>query len=207
VDALAQVQKDKTFFDAAPASIRSCQGADALVKYFEALNDVMIIARVLNPDNAAQPSGDGLYVQRGFVKAPEKKPDPNAPQIPQIDPFSGKPIGPVPPQEQVEVGVLTAVVSQGGLDLIGGAGQASKVKIHPNKPLIFTVEVRKPGALQSQSDKRQLPPNTADVWGLIRWLSTTSNRSFQVLGVGFGIDASPSLPAVWPVRRTFGLPD
>jgi hypothetical protein len=207
IDALAKVVKDKTYFDSAPATIRSCMGADALVKYFEAFNDVMTIARVLNPDNAAQPSGDGLYVQRSVVKPTEKKPDPNTPQVPQIDPFTGRPIPSTTPPEMVETGILTAVVSQAGLDLIGGPGNASKVKIHPNKPLVFTVEVRPAGAQQSKTDRRQLPQNTADIWGLIKWMASTSNRNFQVLGVGFGIDSSPSLPAVWPLRRTFGLPE
>ena len=205
VDALAKVVKDQTYFDNASATVNSCQGAEVLKKMFAALNDVMTVAKVLNPDNAAQPGGDGLYVQRGFVKPPEKKPDPRAVPVVPIDPLTGQPLI-VPPQpvEQVDVGVLTAEVSQSGLTLIGGS-QGDKKKIHPNKPLLFTVEVRKPGALQPVTDKRALPLNNSGVWGLVSWLHANPNRNFSVLGVGFGIDSSPTLPAPWPVRSNFGL--
>jgi hypothetical protein len=211
VDQLQKVVKDKTWFDGADATVRAAAGADVLARMFEALNDVITISRVLNPDNSAQPGGDGLYIQRGFVKAAEKKPDPNAPVQPtvQIDPITGQPrIIPAPPAPEVEVGVLTAEVSQGGVPLIGGTGQATKVKIKPNQPLQFLVEVRRPGDAQSKTFRASLP--TAEftgVWGLVSWLIKNPGRNFGVGGVGFGVDSSPALPGVWPVRRSFGLND
>ncbi len=211
VDQLQKVVKDKTWFDGADASVRAAAGADVLARLFEAFNDVITISRVLNPDNAAQPGGDGLYIQRGFVKAAEKKPDPNAPQQPsvQIDPITGQPrIIPAPPPPEIEVGVLTAEVSQGGVPLIGGTGQATKVKIKPHQPLQFVVEVRRPGDAQSRVTRATLP--TAEftgVWGLVSWINRNPGRNFGVGGVGFGVESSPALPAVWPVRRSFGLND
>jgi hypothetical protein len=206
VDQLQKVLKDKTWFDGADASVRSAAGADVLAKTYEAFNDIVTISRVLNPDNAAQPAGDGLYIQRGFVKAPEKKPDPRA--VPQIDPLTGQLIPQVQPVEQVEVGVLAAEVSQGGVPLIGGAGQAMKVKIKPNQPLLFTVEVRRPNEVQSRVSKATLPTaGHTGVWGLVSWIIANPGRNFGVGGVGFGVESSPALPAAWPTRRSFGLND
>ncbi len=210
VDQLQKVVKDKTWFDGADATVRSAAGADVLAKTFEAFNDVVTIARVLNPDNAAQPGGDGLYIQRGFVKAAVKQADPNAPPgTVQIDPLTGRPmIIPAPPAPEVEVGVLTAEVSQGGVPLIGGPRQATKVKIKPKQALQFTVEVRRPQDAQSRISKATLP--TAEftgVWGLVSWMIKNPGRNFGVGGVGFGIESSPALPAVWPTRRNFGLND
>ena len=210
VDQLQKVVKDKTWFDGADATVRSAVGADLLVKTFESFNDVITISRVLNPDNAAQPGGDGLYIQRGFVKAAEKKADPNAPPgAVQIDPLTGRPmVIPAPPAPEVEVGVLTAEVSQGGVPLIGGTGQATKVKIKPNQPLAFTVETRALGAAQSRVSKATLPTaGQTGVWGLVSWMIANPNRNFGVGGVGFGIEAAPALPAIWPSRRSFGLND
>lgn len=211
VDQLQKVVKDKTWFDGADATVRAAAGADVLAKTFEAFNDVITISRVLNPDNAAQPAGDGLYIQRGFVKAAVKQNDPNAPPpgAMQVDPITGR-LVPLPPQpvEQVEVGVLTAEVSQGGVPLIGGTGQATKVKIKPNQPLQFTVEVRRPQDAVSKVHKATLP--TAEftgVWGLVSWINRNPGRNFGVGGVGFGLESSPALPPVWPTRRTFGLND
>ncbi len=205
VDALAKVVKDKTWFEMAPGSVTGCAGADVLKRNFDAISDVMIIARVLNPDNAAQPGGDGLFVQRGAVEAPKNKPNPLAPvPVPPFDPT--QPPAPPAPLEQIEVGVLSAIVSQGNLDIIGGPGQAARVKIHPNKPLTFKVVVRKPGTVQEKSGEYKIPQTaSASPWGVVDWIMRRTDRSIKIDVVGFGIDSSPALPAVWPLRSNFGL--
>ena len=92
------------------------------------------------------------------------------------------------------------------MPLIGGAGQAMKVKIKPNQPLKFMVEVRRPGDAQSRVTNAELPTKGyTGVWGLVGWIIDNPGRNFGVGGVGFGVESSPALPAVWPVRRTFGL--
>ena len=100
------------------------------------------------------------------------------------------------------------LLTREGVPLIGGTGQATKVKIKPNQALQFTVEVRRPQDAQSRVTKATLP--TAEftgVWGLVSWMIKNPGRNFGVGGVGFGIESSPALPAVWPTRRNFGLND
>lgn len=205
---LAKVMKDKEYFDSASASVRSSAGGEAVAKVFEGMSDVMTISKIFHPDNATQPGGDGLFVRREVVGATERQPAPRPPQpLPPGEIIPGVPPVQPPPQPvpDVEYGVLTAVVNQGGIDLIGGPGDAVSRKIHPNKILTFTVEVRAKGALQSRRDRRQLPSKESGAWGLARWMIANPERRFKVVTVGFDIYSSPDVPATWPVRRNFGL--
>lgn len=180
---------------------------------FTALGDAVAISKAVNPANKTQDGGDGLYVQRGYVKPAEKKPDPNAPvpvPVPPInDPrFPPQPPVPVQPAPEVEVGVLSAVVSQNGFGLLGGTGQSQKAKIHPGQQLSFVVEHRPVGALQPRRENSVIPRTATEAWGVVRWMSERENRNFTVGPVTFGLDSSPPLPAPksWPQRSTFGLP-
>jgi hypothetical protein len=214
LESLVKLEKDRAYFaDTMPPAYRNSTGAKTMSDIFAALGEVVSISKAVNPAAKSQEGGDGIIVQRGYVKPAEKKPDPNAPQPvqPFNDPrFPPQPPVPVQPAPEVEVGVLSAIVSQNGFGLLGGTGQSQKAKIHPGQQLTFTVEHRPAGALQPRREAAVIPRTATEPWGVVRWMSERENRNFVLpeSKVTFGLDSSPPLPGpkAWPQRSTFGLP-
>ena len=66
--------------------------------------------------------------------------------------------------------------------------------------------IRKPGTVQEKSGEYKIPQTaSASPWGVVDWIMRRTDRSIKIDVVGFGIDSSPALPAVWPLRSNFGL--